>query len=101
MLSEDFNTSCFQAPPVSYFGDSARNVGFGPGWEQIDGTLEKQWRFKERFNLQLRVDNYNITNRANFANPNSSQGSGSFGTIAALAAGAVPREFQFGLKLKF
>jgi hypothetical protein len=101
MLSEDFNTSCFQAPPASYFGDSARNVGFGPGWEQIDGTLEKQWRFKERFNLQLRVDNYNITNRANFANPNSSQGSGSFGTIAALAAGAVPREFQFGLKLKF
>jgi len=101
MLSEYFNTACFQTPAASYFGNSARNVGFGPGWEQIDATLEKAWRLTERFNLQLRVDSYNITNRANFANPATSQGAGGFGSIAALAAGAVPREFQFGLKLKF
>jgi len=101
MLNEYFNTSCFQAPAVGYFGNSARNVGFGPGWEQIDATLEKEWRIVERFKLQLRIDSYNITNRANFANPATSQGAGGFGTIAALAVGAVPREFQFGLKLKF
>lgn len=101
MLNEYFNTSCFSAPMVSYFGDSARNVGFGPGWEQIDATLEKEWRIQERFKLQLRIDSYNVTNRANFANPATSQGAGGFGTISSLAAGAVPREFQFGLKLKF
>ena len=101
MLNQYFNTSCFQSPAVSYFGDSARNVGFGPGWEQIDATLEKEWRIQERFKLQLRIDSYNVTNRANFANPATSQGEGNFGTISSLAAGAVPREFQFGLKLKF
>ena len=49
----------------------------------------------------MKVDNYNIANHANFANPATSQGGGDFGTIAGLVAGAVPREFQFGLKLKF
>jgi hypothetical protein len=101
MLAEYFNTAAFQAPAVSYFGDSARNVGFGPGWEQTDVSLEKEWEFRERYHLQLRVDTYNILNHPNFANPATDQGGGDFGTIAALAVGAVAREFQFGLKLKF
>jgi len=101
MLSQYFNTSCFQTPAVSYFGTSARNVGFGPGSEQVDLSLDKEWHFTERYRLQLKVDSYNIMNHANFANPATVQGQGDFGTIAGLSVSAVPREFQFGLKLKF
>ena len=100
-LTQYFNTAAFQAPAVSYFGNSARNVGFGPGMQQMDVSLEKEYRFREKYRLQLKIDNYNIANHANFANPATSQGGGDFGTIASLLAGAVPREFQFGLKLKF
>ena len=101
ILNEYFNVDAFQAPATSYFGNAARNSGFGPGSEQIDTTLEKEWRYNERIRLQFRADCYNIFNHANFANPSTVQGQGNFGTVASLAVGAVPREFQFGLKLKF
>ena len=40
MLNQYFNTSCFRAPANSYFGNAARNVGFGPGF----GDFDLSWR---------------------------------------------------------
>ena len=47
------------------------------------------------------VDVYNVFNRANFANPNTTFGSAGFGRITALATGATMRRVQLVGRLLF
>ena len=50
--------------------------------------------------LQLRAEVYNVTNTANFANPNAQLGNPAFGSIAS-TGNAIPRQMQFAAKLLF
>jgi hypothetical protein len=43
----------------------------------------------------------NVLNHANFANPNTQNGSGTFGQVTSLAAGTQSRILQFALHLQF
>jgi hypothetical protein len=52
-----------------------------------------------RIVLQVRADVYNVLNRANFAEPNTSPTSSDFGVTTRL--GTDPRNAQFSLKLTF
>jgi len=51
--------------------------------------------------FQIRAEVYNVFNRANFANPNTTFGSAAFGSITALATGATMRRVQLGGRLLF
>ena len=51
--------------------------------------------------MQLRAEVFNIFNRANFGNPNTSFGAAAFGRITTLATGATMRRIQLGAKLMF
>ncbi|HYU42053.1 MAG TPA: hypothetical protein VEQ84_07870, partial [Vicinamibacteria bacterium] len=44
---------------------------------------------------------YNLTNRANFANPNGDRFSTNFLLLTALRAGAIPRTLQLGARFQF
>src|SRR5205814_4146273 len=46
-----------------------RNALRGFGASQVDATLSRSFKFSDRFNLQLRVEAYNLFNHPNFANP--------------------------------
>jgi hypothetical protein len=54
-----------------------------------------------RQNLELRVEVFNIFNHVNMGNPTVNFASGNFGRITQLAAGAIPRVMQFGVKYGF
>jgi hypothetical protein len=44
---------------------------------------------------------FNLFNRANFGNPNSTFGAAAFGRISTLATGATMRRIQLGAKFTF
>jgi hypothetical protein len=101
MIAGYFDVTAFQAPGAGNFGNAAREVGFGPGFVGLDGSIHKRWPIKERFNLQFRADFFNALNRPNFANPNTSRGRADFGRISSILVGSTGRRIQLGLRLEF
>jgi hypothetical protein len=56
-------------PAPGNFGDMRRNVVYGPGFVNLDFSVSKAFKFRERFSLQLRGEFFNILNHPNFADP--------------------------------
>lgn len=65
----------------------------------LDFSMFKNFRFTERFNLQLRGESFNVMNTPVFAAPNTNVESGAFGTVTGQSN--PPRSIQLGLKLLF
>ncbi len=63
------------------FGNVRRNALYGPHYVNTDLSLMKKVVNKERFTFQVGANAYNAFNHANFASPNATLGSSSFGTI--------------------
>lgn len=100
-LIQCVSISSFALPALYTYGNSARNFMTGPGLATWDLSFFKNFRFTETVNLQFRGEFFNMFNRPNFANPNSTfiPGSTNFGNITATQTNM--RQTQFGLKLLF
>lgn len=70
----------------------------GPGQFRLDGSLIKNFRFHERFNMQFRAECFNATNYTNLAGPNTDPTNTAFGTITGQDS---PRSWQMALKLSW
>jgi hypothetical protein len=81
--------------------DGKRNGATGPGLFQIDLRLGYRLRPGAERSLDLFVDVFNATNRANFENPTGDRRSTDFLNLTALRAGAVPTTVQFGTRVSF
>jgi hypothetical protein len=92
-----YDTSCFVAPPLYTFGDTGRNVIIGPGYQDWDVGLMKEFHPVERFAVQFRAEGFNALNHPNFSLPNGSIGSSPAGTITSTFG--AQRELQFALRL--
>ncbi len=114
--TEWFNISAFQMNALGTFGDLGRNTITGPGVFVIDFSAIKNFRFADK-NVQFRLEAFNLLNRPNFGDPNTSMaqsnwnapgnnsiptvGGGTFGTITE-TRGTVPmRQLQLGLNVVF
>jgi hypothetical protein len=80
------------------FGNEGRNVVRGPGIEDVDLSLLKDFNVSESKRVQFRAECFNTLNHANFGLPVNDLESPAFGQI--LQAGP-PRLFQLALKLIF
>jgi hypothetical protein len=80
------------------FGNEGRNVVRGPGIEDVDVSLFKNFNVDERKRIQFRVECFNLLNHPNFGLPENDLQSPAFGQI--LQAGP-PRLLQLGLKFLF
>jgi Carboxypeptidase regulatory-like domain len=112
------NPAAFALPGVGKFGTLGRGAIVGPGYANVDFSVNKNWRVRERYGVQFRAEMFNLFNRVNFignAPVNalntglSLQGNslladfgkstnGGFGSFSGTRG---PREIQFGLKLSF
>jgi hypothetical protein len=99
-LAEWFNVNAFAAPALYTFGDAGRTFGVGPSFFSMDGSLLKDFSV-EKFTAQFRAEVLNLTNHANFANPDTRQGSPTFGQVTTLVSGNQARIIQLGLHIKF
>ena len=70
------------------------------GINNLDTSLFKNVRIKERFTAQFRIETYNTLNHVQFAAPNTAPTNTAFGTVTA-EKGHGQRQLTFGGKLIF
>jgi len=113
----EFNPRAFSAPS-SVLGDLGRNALRGFGATQVDLTLRRQFRLRERLSLQARGDLFNLLNHPNFGSPVNYLTSPQFGQSTQMLSSSLglggqggglnplyqiggPRSAQLALKLLF
>jgi hypothetical protein len=64
-----FDASGYRVPAPFTFGNSARNLLFGPGDIVVDLSVLKDTAITERVKTQFRAEFFNMPNHANFGNP--------------------------------
>ena len=98
-LSHWFDQTAFATPALYTFGNSGRNILFGPGRTNLDASLFKDFRMAERMTLQFRAETFNLFNHPQFGQPNATIGSGAVGTITSIVGN--PRQMQLALRIAF
>ena len=109
-------------PALGTFGTMRRNMFRDSGFRDLDLSVTKDWKLRERFKAQFRAEFFNVLNHPSFANPyggTSGYGPGAFddpsstgifgcGCATPDQAGGNPvvgsgsnRAMQLGLKLSF
>ncbi len=82
------NVNAFSDPTVPSFtawSTQNRNQFRGPGYFDMDMTIMRTFRIKERTTLKAGIQAFNILNHPNFANPDSGVGDSTFGQITGMA----------------
>jgi hypothetical protein len=119
-----FNLGCYAVgnsvlipPAYGSYGSTPQNFLRDAGFKNWDMSVTKQFKFKERYSAEFRVEFFNVLNRPIFANPSGGPGGGvmdpsvaGFGIVPLtpdtyssnpqLGSGG-PRAMQLGLKLSF
>jgi hypothetical protein len=101
------NPAAFSIPASGTFGNLKRGDVRGPGISNIDFSVAKNWKVKERYGIQFRTEMFNVFNHTNFRAHNASQaGGGIENTLSNSGFGRAsstrgPREIQFGFKFTF
>jgi hypothetical protein len=95
-----FDTSVFSLPAVNTFGNVGRNAASGPNFANLDASLFKQFRFTERWELELRAEALSVTNSPTWQlnNPNTNVNDPNFGLVRGAGGN---RSVQLGAKLVF
>ncbi len=111
-----FNGGCYKSgggiltpPAYGTLGNAGHGFFTGPSYKNLDFSVTKLWRMRERYSAQFRVEFFNFTNHVNYGAPGSNPAqSGTFGFSSstpdsgnAVLGSGGPRHIQFGLKLGF
>ena len=97
-----FNPAAFTPTPSYQFGSAPRYLADvrAPGTMNFDMLMAKKIPLPEPFSLDFRTEFFNAFNRVQFAGPNTSISSSTFGEIFLNQANS-PRQIQAGLRLSF
>ncbi len=102
-----FNPAAFAKPAAGTFGNIGRDALYGPGFGSVDFSVFKKTRITERISAEFRVEIFNLFNRTNWANPNVTFSSSSFGQLTSTFSNGSapglgvgePRNTQLALKI--
>ncbi len=87
------------------FGDAGRNILTGPGFADVDLSIAKDTKIRERVSLQFRTEAFNLFNHPNFGQPQNNLAVATFGQIIATRTTrgdlGSSRQIQFAVKLLF
>ena len=82
----DFATypgSGIASPIQTGWGNISPNSFRGPGYFDLDMTLQRSFAIREKYKFVFGIQAYNVFNHPNFANPSGTLTSGGFGTITS------------------
>jgi len=97
-LLQYFNTGVFAMPAIGTAGDAPRDVVRGPGTNNIDMTIFKNFPIREKVRFQLRFEAYNAFNHTQFPGMNTTaqfnpatgqQVNAAFGTLTSARGSSV------------
>ncbi len=100
-INEWFDPNAFVLPNAYTFGDSGRDILYGPRYVNVNGALLKNFsvpKLGEQAKLQFKVETSNLLNHPNFKLPNAAINTGSAGIISSAYGG---RTMQIGASLSF
>lgn len=86
---------------ITVENDGGRNGAVGPGFFQLDLRAGYRVRLAPTRTIEGFIDIFNVTNRANFANPTGDRRSTNFLRLTGLREGGVPRTLQVGVRFAF
>lgn len=98
-----FNTSAFRVlQPFTRRTNPLQFSGLtGPGFNNLDLTLAKNYAITERVSFELRMEAYNATNSFMSANPVLDVNAPNFGSVVNQRAGFFGRQFQYSGRLRW
>ena len=93
------NNGNFTIPAVGTFGSCPAQLGWlrGPGYADLDLSLQKNFQLTERYKLQFRTDFVNAFNQVNLNTPDMNIGA----TMGQITSAQPPRNVQFALKFYY
>jgi len=97
-----FDSAAFAIPACPCFGNSGRNILRGPGFQNVDLGIMRDFIFHERFRLQFRGEAFNLFNHPNFDIPAGTGmqiGAPQVGIISTVAN--PERQIQIAMKMYF
>jgi hypothetical protein len=97
-IAQWFNTKAFDQPRAGVIGTSGRNILRAPGINNWDLSAFKNFNFRERLALQMRLESFNSLNHTQWGSPNHNTTSPQYGQITSARAGRIN---QVGLKFLF
>jgi hypothetical protein len=96
-----FDTSVFTAVPR--MGNLGRNVVIGPSFNTMDVSVIKNIKLRERLQMQLRTEVFDLFNHANFGPPGNVVGTQAFGSLTSTrfptGESGSSRQIQFVIKI--
>jgi outer membrane receptor protein involved in Fe transport len=98
-LKKWFDTSCFVSPAQYQFGDTGRNVLWGPGVNDLDLSAHRDFQPIERTNFEFRLETFNLLNHPQFAQPGATVGTPTYGVVTGTTGNA--RILQLGVRATF
>jgi hypothetical protein len=97
------NPAAFAEPAPGFLGNVSRNMIYGPGVQNYDMSLDKNFAmpYNEHHQLQIRFDAFNAFNHTDFANPSKYIDQGGFGQITSTNSSTAPRQLQLAARYTF
>ena len=82
-----FTPARFAPEPIGYFGNVARNRYHGPGINNTNLIVAKNFALSSDnvWTLQIRLESDNVFNHTQFLNPTANFSSGNFGLVNSAA----------------
>lgn len=106
MCSAGQTTPCFDFPDAGQMGNLNFNALSGPRFFGQDLSLAKHTRFRERFDVEMRIEMFNVFNTANFSGLSNNITSSTFGQLTTQldttrAGGVLARTGQWSIRVSF
>jgi hypothetical protein len=95
-IEQWFNTGAFSQPALGQFGNTKRNFLRGPGINNLDLALFKNFDVSHGARLQFRFESFNAFNHPQFTDVATNLTDPAFGRVTGARAGRIN---QLGLKL--
>jgi hypothetical protein len=96
-----FNAAAFQLPALGTMGNARRRFFSGPGLENLDATVSREFNVGDDRAFELRAEGFNVLNHAQFFGAASVEGNISSGTFGDAVNAMPPRLMQVAAKFRF
>jgi Carboxypeptidase regulatory-like domain len=96
--TQHLNPLAFSTPAPGQLGTLGKGSVRGKPITNIDFSMAKNWRIKERYGIQFRTEFFNVFNHTNFVGFDRDLRNNTFGTLNSAQS---PREIQLGIKFTF
>ena len=93
-----FNTGAFAQPGAGVLGNLGRNTERGPGVNNLDLAVFKNFAISHGVRLQFRLESFNAFNHTQFGNVSTNLTADNFGVVTSACAARIN---QLGVKLLF